>query len=277
MTIVLFGFATFFFGSFWLFGVQIFNQADRLFWALSQAYHQFHEKLAQYHVAGSLSTGAGGLNLETPAKAAASGILWMVASIVMVLFLGVYLSTGPELYTELFLSFFKPPIRGRISRLLDATASALRWWLAGQLIAMAAVGIITTIGLLIVGAPMAISLGVVAMLLTFVPYVGAIMSAIPAILLAFTRSPTLALYVVLIYLIAHVVEGYIVVPLVQHRLVYLPPAMILAMQFLMHVFAGTVGVTFATPLMVVAMVMIKRLYFKQDWTEPTEGVSEEAA
>lgn len=271
MALVLFGFAAIFFGSISMFGVQIFNQADRLFWALSQAYGQFHEKLAQYHVAGSLSAGTGGLNLEMPAKAAASGIMWLVASVVMVLFLGLYLSTGPELYTDLFLSFFAEPKRRRVARLLEATASALRWWLAGQFIAMAAVGAITTVGLLIIGAPMAISLGVIAMLLTFVPYVGAIVSAIPAVLLAFTKSGDMALYVVLVYLIAHVVEGYIIVPMIQHRLVYLPPAMILATQFLMQAFAGTVGVTFATPLMVVAMVFIKRLYFKQDWTEATEG------
>jgi len=133
------------------------------------------------------------------------------------------------------------------------------------------VGAITTGGLLLIGAPMAISLGVLAMLLTFVPYVGAIISAIPAVLLAFTKSTDMAMYVVLVYLVAHVVEGYIVVPLIQHKLVYLPPAMILATQFIMELFAGTVGVTFATPLMVVAMVLIKKLYFKQDWDEPTEA------
>jgi predicted PurR-regulated permease PerM len=135
---------------------------------------------------------------------------------------------------------------------------------------MAAVGIITTGGLLLIGAPMPISLGILAALLTFVPYVGAIMSAVPAVLLAFTKSGDLAMYTVVVFLIAHIVEGYVVVPLVQHRLVYLPPAMILAMQFLMDLFFGKIGVTFATPLMVVAMVLIKKLYFKQEWDEPTE-------
>ena len=76
--------------------------------------------------------------------------------------------------------------------------------------------------------------------------------------------------VILVYFIAHVVEGYVVVPLIQHKLVYLPPAMILAMQFLMELFAGMIGVTLATPLMVVGMVLIKKLYFKQEWDEPTE-------
>jgi predicted PurR-regulated permease PerM len=71
-------------------------------------------------------------------------------------------------------------------------------------------------------------------------------------------------------LVAHVVEGYVVVPLIQHKFVYIPPAMILAMQFLMDMFAGVIGVAFATPLMVVAMVLIKKLYFKQEWDEPAD-------
>src|SRR5207237_1612717 len=143
-------------------------------------------------------------------------------------------------------------------------------WLMAQLIAMGVVGLVTMIGLLIIGAPMAIPLSVMAALLTFVPYVGAVVSAIPAILLALTTGGNMPVYVILVYLVAHVIEGYIIVPLIQHRLVYLAPAMILATQFLMELFAGTVGVTFATPLMVVAMVLIKTLYFKQDWKEPAQ-------
>jgi predicted PurR-regulated permease PerM len=268
MTIVLVAFATFFLGSIGMFGVQIVNQADRLFATVSEAYQQFQQKLAQYHVAGAFS--GGGLSLETPAKAAASGVISVAAALILVLFLGTYLSAAPQLYTELFLDFFDQPVRRRVGRLLGDLASALRWWLAGQLMAMAVVGIIAGTGLLLIGVPMAVSLAVLAAILTFVPYIGAILSSIPAILIAFTVSGKTALYVVIVYAVAHIVEGYIIVPLIQHRLVYLPPAMILATQFLMELFGGIVGVTLATPLMVVGMVLIKKLYFKQEWDEPAE-------
>jgi predicted PurR-regulated permease PerM len=140
MAIVLVAFGAFLFGSVWMFGVQIVNQADELFWAVSQAYGEFHAKLARYHVAGSMAAGTRGLNLESPVKAAASTVLWMAAAIVMVFFIGVYLSTAPQRYTDLFLSFFQRSVRGRIARLLDAIAAALRWWLTGQLIAVGLVG-----------------------------------------------------------------------------------------------------------------------------------------
>jgi len=277
MAIVLVAFGTFFFGTILVFGGQIIGQADQLFRAVSEAYDQVRDKLAQYKMAGSLPPTTGGLDLESPARAFASGFIWVVASIVMVLFIGVYLSTNPQLYIDLFLDFFDRSKRKRVAGLLNDIGAALQWWLAGQFIAMAVVGVITTAGLLLIGAPMPISLGITAALLTFVPYVGAIISAIPAVLLAFTRSSEMAMYVLLIYLLAHIIEGYIIVPLVQHKLVFLPPAMILAMQFLMELFAGTVGVTLGTPLMVVAMVLIKELYFEQDWTEPSEGTDEAKA
>jgi predicted PurR-regulated permease PerM len=261
------------FGSIWMFGVHIADQADELFYAVSQAYTQLQDKLQQFHIAGLFASGGSGLSLGAPARAAASGILWVLASMVLVLFLGLYLSINPQLYTELFLSFFKGRRRERIASLMEASGAALRWWLLGQFIAMAVVGVITTVGLLIIGTPMAVSLGVMAMLLTFVPYVGAVVSAVPAILLAAAQDTHLVVYVILVYLIAHIVEGYILVPIIQHRMVYLPPAMILATQFLMELFAGTLGVMFATPLMVIAMVLIKELYFKQDWTEEVSDVA----
>jgi predicted PurR-regulated permease PerM len=266
MIVTLIVFAAVFFGFLSMFGLQIADQADQLVGAVSQAYGELHQKLQQYRMADLLLSGAGGTALAAPARAA-SGILSVLASIVLILFLGFYLSTSPELYTELFLSFFNGRLRGRLEKLLEATCSALRWWMVGQLVSMAIVGMITIIGLLIIGAPMAVSLGVLAALLTFVPYVGAILSSVPAILLAFTSGTHMVLWVILIYAIAHMVEGYVVTPCVQHRLVYLPPAMILATQFVLELFAGTVGVMLATPLMVVGMVLIKELYFGQEWTD----------
>jgi predicted PurR-regulated permease PerM len=265
MVVVLASFIGALFGTVWMFGLQIARQADELYQAVSQAYNDFQAHFQQYRVVQQFMAQASGIDLRDTAASAASGLLWTAAAVVLIMFLGLYLSLRPQLYTDAFLSFFSSTDRTRVARLLDAVGGALRWWLLGQLIAMAAVGVITTIGLLILGAPMAVPLGVLAMLLTFVPYLGAIISAVPAILLALTKGSDLALYVILLYLIAHIIEGYILLPLIQHRLVYLPPAMILATQFLMEIFAGTTGITFATPLMVVTMVLIKHLYFKQDW------------
>ncbi len=267
MTIVLAAFVIGVFGTIWIFGLQIVHQADELFDTISKAYSEFQTKLQQYRVFRQFVSTSPTVNLGATATAAASRALWMAGSVALIVFLGVYLSTGPQEYLESFLNFFSAEYRAKATKILDSLGNALRWWLFGQLIAMVIVGGVTTTGLLLLKSPMAVSLGVMAGLLTFVPYVGALVSAVPAILIAMTHSGQLALYVMFLYLIAHVVEGYIVVPLVQHRLVYLPPAVILTSQLFMHAFAGAAGLTFATPMLVVAMVLIKRLYFKQDWTD----------
>ena len=142
----------------------------------------------------------------------------------------------------------------------------MRWWLAGRPISMAIVGILSICGMLLIGAPMAVPLGVMAALFTFVPFVGSILSAIPAVLLAFTKGTHMALMVILVYLVAHIVEGYIVTTAGPAPPVYLP-ALILATQFLMDLFSGRLGIMFATLLMVVAMVLIQELYFKREWNE----------
>jgi predicted PurR-regulated permease PerM len=267
MTIVLVVFVFAVFATIWAFGLQIAHQADELFDASSKAYSQFQSKLQQYRIFRQFVSTTPTVSLGETATAAAAGLMWMAASVALILFLGVYLSTGPQEYLESFLNCFSAEHRAKASRILESLGGALRWWLVGQFIAMLVVGIVTTTGLFLLDSPMPVALGVMAGLLTFVPYVGALASAVPAILIAFTQSSHLALYVMLLYLLAHIVEGYIVVPLVQHKLVYLPPALILTSQLFMHAFAGAAGLMFATPLMVVAMVLIKRLYFKQDWTD----------
>jgi predicted PurR-regulated permease PerM len=161
MVIALIGFAVVFFGSLWMFGVQMAKQADQLISAVSQAYIELQAKLQEYRITDLFMSGS---TARAVPEKAASGILSVVASMVLILFLGFYLSTSPELYTELFLSFFNGRFRVRLARLLDAICSALRWWMVGQFISMGIVGIITIIGLLMIGAPMAISLGVLATL-----------------------------------------------------------------------------------------------------------------
>jgi predicted PurR-regulated permease PerM len=251
-------------GIVWQFGSEIAAQSDQLLMRLSQAVQSFQHK-AQDYQALERFVSRSNMNLEQPAKTLISDVVRVVAAVILVLFVGAYLSVRPELYLRGSLRFFPDRTRRQVRDVLYETGDALRWWILGQMISMAVVGIITTIGLLVVGVPMAVPLALIAALLTFVPYIGAIISAIPALMIGFSVSTHMALYVVLVFLIAHAVEGYLLAPMVQHRFVYLPPALILANQFLMELLVGVVGVALATPLLVVEMVLIERLYFHEEW------------
>ena len=261
------------FGLAWQFGAKVAEQTDMLLWQVSQAYASFQQHYQQYRGLHQFFDGSPNLNLEQYATRAASGALWMSSSVVLVLFVGIYVSIKPALYVDAFLSLFKGRRRLEVRNILDYTGTALRWWLLGQLIAMAVVGVITGVGLVLLQLPMAIPLSVVAALFTFVPYVGALVSAIPAILIGFSINGETAMYVVLVFFIAHIAEGYVVVPLIQHRFVHLPPALTLAAQFVMEVLVGVIGITMAPALLVIAEVLMKRLYFHEDSEEGDRKVA----
>jgi predicted PurR-regulated permease PerM len=96
----------------------------------------------------------------------------------------------------------------------------------------------------------------------FVPYIGAIVSAIPSVLIAASIDLMLAVYVVALYVGVHLVEGYVLVPLVQRRAVHLPPALILSAQLILALLAGFLGLLFATPLAAAAIVLIRTIYIE---------------
>jgi predicted PurR-regulated permease PerM len=136
----------------------------------------------------------------------------------------------------------------------------LRRWIVGQSLLALCVGLLVGIGLLLLGAPFAVALALLAGLMEFIPYIGPFVAAVPAILVGFAESPQLALWIALLFLAVQSIESYVLAPLVQHRAVYLPPAVILFAQVLMGVIVGGLGVAVATPLAAAAMVAISMLY-----------------
>lgn len=125
---------------------------------------------------------------------------------------------------------------------------------------MMVVGTLTTLAMRILGIPMALSLGVIAGLFSFVPYIGPVLSALPAILIAALQGSSQMLYVTLAYLIVQLLESYVITPLIHQRTVSLPPAVLLTLQLVIGVLLGPIGVVIATPLGVVVIVTVQVLY-----------------
>ena len=128
-----------------------------------------------------------------------------------------------------------------------AVAAILRSWLIAKVISMTMVGVLISIGLAIVGVPLAGTLGIIAALMTFIPNVGPLISVIPAALLALAISPLRGLLALLVFAIVFTLEGYVVTPLLERNIVRLPPAFTLTMQLLLATVAGPVGVALAAP------------------------------
>lgn len=182
------------------------------------------------------------------------------AALFVILFVGIYLAAAPGRYVGGVARLFPLDRRERAREILTAVVTVLRRWLAGRLASMFAVGVLTVVGLLIAGVPLALALAVIAALLTFVPYVGPVIAAIPAMLVALVDSPIKVLWVVLIYTVVQILENYVITPLIQQRAVSLAPALLITAQILMAVLFGPLGVLFATPLAVVAFVCVQAFY-----------------
>jgi predicted PurR-regulated permease PerM len=167
---------------------------------------------------------------------------------VIVFSLSVYLSSEPEMYYNALRRAMPAEHRDTLDACAASVAQILRWWVLAKLISMTMVGILIGIGLWIVGVPLAVTLGIIAAVMTFIPNVGPLISVIPAALLALAISPTKGLLTILVFAIVFTLEGYVVTPLLERNIVRLPPALTLTMQLLLAAVAGPVGVALAAPL-----------------------------
>jgi predicted PurR-regulated permease PerM len=129
-------------------------------------------------------------------------------------------------------------------------------------VAMIAVGAITWVGLTLLGVPLALGLAFLAFLFEFIPVLGPIAAAVPAILVGLSESPMLGLWVALLYIAIQQVESYILLPLLQRWAVNLPPALTLIGIVAFGVLFGWIGVLLATPLMVATTVFIREVYLE---------------
>ena len=194
------------------------------------------------------------------AAGAASAVLDSITGAVVIVFLALFLAFDPELYKQLLVRLVPVARRARAREVVDGAAIALWRWTLGRLLAMAAVAAGATLGFWIIGMPLALMLGVFAGLVNFIPTLGPLLWVIPAMLLAVVHSPAQALYVGLLFVVVQTLEGYVITPLVQQRMVHLPPAVGLSVQVTFGALWGFAGLALATPFAALALVVVQKLY-----------------
>ncbi len=183
---------------------------------------------------------------------------------------GVYLAAQPDMYRKGAAQLFPPKRRPAVERTIDDIGRALRLWLLGQAIQMCVIGAVTTAAVWLIGLPSPLALGAIAGLAEFIPYLGPVLASIPAILVAVTSGFYPALWTIIAYIIIHQIEGNLVVPMVQRRLVFVPPAVLLLSIVAVTEIFGTIGIIFAAPITVIAFVAVKKLYVRDSLGQPTD-------
>jgi predicted PurR-regulated permease PerM len=167
--------------------------------------------------------------------------------------------------------------RNRADAVLREIVDVLRWWLIGKILSMILVGVLTTVGLWALDVPLALTFGLLAAALTFIPNFGPVLSVVPPAILALAEDPTRALQVGALYLAIQAVESYAITPLIQRRTVSMPPALTITSRIVLGVLVGGIGLAVATPLTAAAMTAVRMLYVEDLLERGPAGESRDPA
>ncbi|HEX8232409.1 MAG TPA: AI-2E family transporter [Caulobacteraceae bacterium] len=251
----------------WLFGRQLDVQIANLTETLPRAWARVQEQLRATPVGSRLlddAQQASGQAAKALAAAPriAAGVAGALTNLLLVIVAGIMLAIQPRAYRDGLLMLFPRGLRPRLKEALDASGVALHRWLLGTLVSMTVIGVLTGIGLAVVGVPSPLALGLFAGLAQFVPIVGPIVSAIPGLVIAASGGPQMLLWTFLVYFGVQQIESNLVTPFVQRRMVSIPLAVSLFSVVAFGMLLGALGVLLATPLAVTAFVLIKVLYVR---------------
>lgn len=253
-------------GFLWFAGSRIQQQAAELSDTLPSAVENFKEQLSQNPVGQKvLQRVQSGNSLKKASGVVRqffSSTFGVLGDIYVVLFIGLFFTVSPRAYVSGFLKLVPPAGKEKAEHVLNVVSTSLSKWLKGKLFAMLIVAVLTAIGLLIIGLPMAFTLALIAGLLNFIPNFGPLIAMIPAVLVGLLQGPTTALLVAGLYIAVQVLESNVITPQIQKKLINIPPALIIIAQLLMGVLTGGWGLLLATPLMLIVMMVVQELYVK---------------
>ncbi|ATI12814.1 MULTISPECIES: AI-2E family transporter [Acetobacter] len=187
-----------------------------------------------------------------------------IGTLLVVLIAGLYFAMSPAVYANGFLRLVPVSKRPKVRDLLLRAGQTLWAWVAGQSLDMLVVGTLSGLGLWFIGVPLALALGVLAGLCNFIPYIGAIMGAVPALLLALSLGTRETIMVAVLYSVIQFLEGNVLAPVIQRHAVQMPPALTVLSQTLFGAILGFPGLIFASPLTAVLMATLDGLTPKLD-------------
>lgn len=191
-----------------------------------------------------------------------SGTLEVVLKILLVLVLTGMFLADPLAYRKVFIRLFPSFYRRRVDGILDKCELSLGGWVTGAFIATGVVGLLSVIGLTILGVKAALALGVLAGFFNLIPNLGPTISVIPAMAIALLDAPWKAVAVFAVYFVIQQVESNFLTPIVMARQVSLLPAVTLIAQLFFVTFFGFLGLFLALPLTVVAKIWVQEVLIK---------------
>lgn len=254
----------------WLSAPSIGEQVDRLVEEIPKVVDQIEANLQQSNLGRDIldtisSEDGEGIPSGQISKAftVVSSTMTFLVDILLIIAFSLFLTADPGLYFKGILYLTPKKHHATTKDLFDRITNTLYRWFIGKIVDMMSIFIMTLIGLWLLDMPMIFTFALIAFFFSFVPNIGPVISAVPPLAIAFLDSPQKALYVGLLYLGIQLTESYFVTPNVQKHASYVPPVLLLLVQFLLATFLGVLGLFLATPILVLLMVSIRKLYVEE--------------
>jgi predicted PurR-regulated permease PerM len=197
---------------------------------------------------------------------------WTIMLLLVSFVITLYVALNPDVYRRGILWMIPSEHEAVATLTMARMCVTLRWWMLGRLASMLAIGLLTSLGMWLIGMPAPLALGALAGLLSFVPNIGPIVAAVPGLFLAVPDGAWMLLSALGVYVVAQIVESNLISPLVDQYTVTTPPAVLIVGQVIMGVLAGAWGVLIATPLLVVVLVLIQQLYVREYIQKPIKVI-----
>ena len=256
---------------FWFVGARLQQQISQLTNTLPQtiqnAQNQLNKSPAGSKVIQYLQSSGNSKKTLAFAKQFFSSGFGILSDLYIILLMGLFFTASPSVYKKGIISLMpSAKAKDKTRELFSDLYTVLKKWLIGQIIGIVFIGVLTGIGLLILGVPLVFTLSLIAGLLNFIPNFGPIIAFVPAGLIALLQGTSTMLWVAGIYVFVQIIQSAVQQPLVQKKMVNIPPALTIIGQVALGALGGFWGVLLATPIVAIIMTFVKKLYLKEPAT-----------
>ena len=250
----------------WFMGSKIQNQISALSDTLPQTIKDAKLKLAETPLGRKVleaTSGGSSDKLFATASQFFTTSFGVLGNMYIILFLGIFFTAAPSMYKDGLILLIPPNHKSLAKNIIDRISISLKGWLKGTMLSMVMIVILLPIGLMIMGVPLALVLGLLAAILIIVPNFGSLAAMIPGVLLALTMGGDKAIIVALIYIGVQTLVQNIIAPIIQKKMINLPPALTIVGQLVMGVLGGAMGIIMAVPALAVVMILVDEIYIKK--------------
>ena len=251
-------------GFFWFVGARLQHQISELSETLPQTIQSAKAQMGQSAIGNKvlsyLNSTGNSQKYMSVVKHFFSSSFGILSDLYIIFLLGLFFTASPGIYKKGMVHLLPVKAKDKGDELINEISTVLKKWLKGMIIGFFFITVLTAIGLLILDMPLVLTLALIAGLLNFIPNFGPLIALIPAGLLGLMQGPTTAIIVVCMYTFIQIIQSAVLQPLIQKKMIDIPPALTILGQVAFGLLAGFWGVLLAVPVVAILMTIVNKLY-----------------